>query len=104
MKKRELFKKTRFNQCQATETMREDEDGNIIILFYSYTCPELVKVAWIWYKFTYENSRKDGEITSSRTTSKQLTNYYWSDWRDLPKKNLKDFENEYFNTNIDGLY
>lgn len=45
MKKRELFKKSRFNQCQATETFREDEDGNTIILFYSYQCPELVKIA-----------------------------------------------------------
>lgn len=103
MKKWELFKKTRFNQCQATETFREDEDGNTIILFYSYQCPELVKIAWNWYKFTYEDSRKAGAITGSRTTSKQITKYFWY-WKDLPKMSLKDFEQNYFSTNIDGLY
>ena len=104
MKNYELFYREQFSKCQATECKREDEDGNVITIFYSYTCPELVKVRGDWYKFSYENSRKAGCITSSRTTSKQLTRFFWPDWRDLPKMNLKDFENEYFYTAIDGLY
>lgn len=104
MKKWELFKKSQFKHCQATETMREDELWNTAIIFYSYYTPELVKIAWKWYKFTYEDSRKAGAITGSRTTSKQLTNYYWKERRELEKMNLKEFENNYFSTNIDWLY
>lgn len=104
MKNYEIYYQEQFRKCQATEVKRQDEDGNTIIIFYSYACPELVMVKGRWYKFTYENSRKAWSVTSSRTTSKQLTNYYWSDWRDLPKMNLKEFEENYFYTGIDWLY
>lgn len=104
MKNYELFKQDQFKSCQATECRREDEDGNVITIFYSYACPELVKVKGDWYKFSFENSRKAGCTTWSRTTSKQLTRYFWPEWRDLPVMNLKDFEDEYFFTGIDWLY
>lgn len=104
MKNFELFKKEQFRKCQATQAKRQDEDGNIIVIFYSYACPEAVKINWTWYKFTYENSRKAWSITSSITTSKQLTMYFWKGRNNLPKMNLQDFENEYFYTEIDWLY
>lgn len=54
----ELFYREQFKSCQATECKREDEDGNVVTIFYSYSCPELVKVKGDWYKFSFENSRK----------------------------------------------
>lgn len=109
MKNYELFKKEQFKKCQATVAWFESDElqgwcGEVITIFYSYSCPELVKIRGNWYKFIYEGSRKDWSITGSITTSKQLTAFYWRDWRDLPKMNLKDFENEYFYTAINWLY
>lgn len=109
MKNYELFKKEQFKKCQATVAWFESDElkggcGEVITIFYSYSCPELVKIRGCWYKFTYEGSRKDWSIAGSVTTSKQLTAFYWRDWRDLPEMNLKDFENEYFYTGIDWLY
>ena len=104
MKNFEIYYQEQFRKCQATEVKWQDEDWNRITIFYSYSCPELVYVKWAWYKFNYEWSRKAGCITWSRTTSKQLTNYYWSEWRDLPEYNLQKFEDEYFYTGIDWLY
>ena len=104
MKNYELFYREQFKNCQATECKREDEDGNVVTIFYSYQCPELVKVKGDWFRFSFENSRKAGCKTWSRTTSKQLTRYFWPEWRDLPKMNLQEFENEYFYTGIDWLY
>lgn len=100
----ECYKKEQFRNCQATIAYFEDEFWNEITIFYSYTCPELVKIRWNWYKFTYEDSRKAWSITSSRTTSKQLTNFYWKDWRNLVEYNLWEFEKDYFYTGIDWLY
>lgn len=54
----EIYQKEQFRKCQATETRRQDENGNVIVVFYSYACPELVKIRGARYKFTYENSRK----------------------------------------------
>ena len=76
MKNYELFKQDQFKSCQATECKRQDEDGNVITIFYSYSCPELVKVKGDWFRFSFEGSRKAGCCTSSRTTSKQLTQYF----------------------------
>lgn len=104
MKNYELFYKEQFKSCQATECKFEDEEGNVVTIFYSYSCPELVKVKGDWYKFSFENSRKAGCTTWSRTTSKQLTRFFWPEWRDLPVMNLRDFEDEYFFTGIDWLY
>ena len=104
MKNYELFKRDQFKNCQATECKREDENGNVVTIFYSYQCPELVKIKGDWHRFSFENSRKAGCWTSSRTTSKQLTRYFWPEWRDLPVMNLQEFENEYFYTGIDWLY
>ena len=100
----ECYKKEQFRKCQATIAYFEDEFWNEITIFYSYVCPELVKIRWNWYKFTYEDSRKAWSITSSRTTSKQLTNFYWKDWRNLVEYNLWEFEKDYFYTGIDWLY
>ena len=74
--KYELFKSEQFRKMQATIAYFQDENGNVVTVFYSYSCPELVQIRGKWYKFTYENSRKAGCITSSRTTSKQLTKFY----------------------------
>lgn len=104
MENYEIYYQEQFRKCQATEVMWEDDEWNVIVIFYSYQCPELVKVRGSRYRFSFEGSRKAWEKTGSRTTSKQLTNYYWSSWRDLPVMNLKTFEDEYFSTAIDWLY
>lgn len=109
MKNFELFKKEQFRKCQATVAWFESDElkggcGEVITIFYSYACPELVKIKWNWYKFSYEWSRKAWSITWSRTTSKQLTAFYWSGWKNLPEMNLQKFEDEYFYTGINWLY
>jgi len=99
-----------FRHCQATDTTRTNEDGQKIFVFYSYTCPELVKIGWNWYKFDYENSRKAGAITSSPTTSKQCNNFLRScgadecNLRKLPTINLATFEADYFDTRLEKYY
>lgn len=64
MKNYELFYKEQFKKCQAT-IAKFDVEGlsDTVTIFYSYSCPELVKVKGDWYKFTYENSRKAGCTT-----------------------------------------
>ena len=105
MKTYALFYKEQFKKCQAT-IAKFDVEGlsDAVTIFYSYSCPELVKVKGDWYKFSFDGSRKAGCITWSHTTSKQLTRFFWPEWRDLPVMNLKDFEDEYFYTGIDWLY
>lgn len=61
-------------------------------------------------QFTFENSRKAGEITSSRTTTKQCNQRlrqemgYNLDYHSLKKINLKDFEEKFFDTRQDFYY
>lgn len=102
--------KKQFRHCQATETRRDCEDWQTIRVFYSYTCPKLVFMDHNWYKFTFENSRKAGCITGSQTTSKQCNNYLRdhssniTDYHKLPKINLEEFENQYFDTRLETYY
>lgn len=98
------YKREQFKNCHATITYWEDGFWNEITIFYSYTCPKLVKIRWNWYRFTFDWSRKAWSITSSRTTSKQMTNFYGKGWRNLVDYNLKEFENDYFDTWIWWLY
>lgn len=98
-----FYKAEQFKNCQATIAYFKNEIRDAVV-FYSYTCPQLVKINGAWYQFTFDGSRKAGEITTSRTTSKQKTNYFWSSWRDLPKINLADFEREYFDTRLEKYF
>ena len=70
-----FYKSEQFRNCQATIAYFENEIRDAVV-FYSYTCPQLVKINGDWYQFTFEGSRKAGAITTSRTTSKQKTNYF----------------------------
>ena len=62
MKNYELFKRDQFKNCQATECRREDEDGNVVTIFYSYSCPELVKNI---VKQLFSNEKKRNVLNSS---------------------------------------
>lgn len=105
MKTYALISREQFKHCQATIVRFDVENlADDVIIFYSYSCPELVRVKGERFKFSYENSRKAGCRTSSCTTSKQLTQYFWREWRDLPVMNLQEFENQYFYTGVDWLY
>lgn len=100
----------RFRQCQATVYRIETPKGEFLI-FYSYLCPKIVRMPnGDLLQFTFEGSRKAGEITSSRTTTKQCNQRlrnemgHLLDYHSLKKINLKDFENEYFDTRQDFYY
>lgn len=54
----EIYYQEQFEKCQATEVKWQDKEGNNITIFYSYQCPELVKIKGAWYRFSFENSRK----------------------------------------------
>jgi hypothetical protein len=61
MKNYALISREQFKSCQATEARFDVENlANDVIIFYSYQCPELVKIKGDWFKFSYENSRKAG--------------------------------------------
>lgn len=103
----ELTQKRQFKHCQATITRwTNNEDGDVVRVFYSYNCPEIVKTRDGIFKFTFENSRKSWCITWSTTTSKQCNAFLRSinaditnHW-DLPTVNLADFEERYFHTGV----
>lgn len=60
-----------FRKCHATIVDFDTPQGTYKI-FYSYTTPKIIIFPnGNAYKFTFENSRKEGTITSSQTTSKQ---------------------------------
>lgn len=58
MKNYGIYYQEQFKKCQATEVKWQDEEGNNITIFYSYQCPELVKVKGDWYRFSFDGSRK----------------------------------------------
>ena len=100
----------RFKQCQATVYRIERPEG-VFTIFYSYRCPKILETPYgDLLKFTYEGSRKAGEITGSRTTTKQCNqrlkeekNYNF-DYRTLKPINLHIFENTFFDTRQDFYY
>lgn len=48
-----------FKHCHATQTRRVNEEtGDTVRVFYSYTCPKIVKTREGFFKFTFEDSRK----------------------------------------------
>lgn len=89
-----------FRHCQATIANFWD-----FTIFYSYTCPKIVIFPdGGTYRFTFEDSRKAGAITSSMTTSKQCNKWLGYNHKDLKPYNLKAFENKYFDTRLDTYY
>lgn len=58
MKNYHFYKSEQFRHCQATVAYFEDEASDIVI-FYSYTCPKIVRIGRDYYQFTFENSRKE---------------------------------------------
>ena len=104
MKKVREMEASQFNSCHATICDFVLENGAIFKIFYSYACPELIRFPdGLRCKFTYENSRKSLEKTSSRTTSKQLAKFK-RDWRDFRTFNLWKFEELYFDTRLERYY
>lgn len=103
--------KSQFNWCHATVVnfqapclWTENIGGNFTI-FYSYSCPKIVIFPnWIAYQFTFENSRKAGEKTGSRTTTRQCNEWLGENYRNLPKQNLKDFEEMFWDTRLDNYF
>ena len=82
-----------------------EEDYGHFTIFYSYTCPKIVIFPnGKCYQFTFENSRKAWEITSSHTTSKQCNKRLGENHHNLEKFNLWDFEKMYFDTRIKKYY
>lgn len=105
MKKFELVNSKQFKNCHATVTTYKLQDGSRIELFTSYTTPVLVNIEWYWMQFKFDNSRKTGCKTTSRSTSKQKTQYFgYNGWKNLPYIQLNEFENEYFSTVLDKYY
>lgn len=94
-----------FKHCQATEATFNTASGKFTI-FYSYACPELVIFpSGVAYRFTFENSRKAGAITWSRTTAKQCNQWRGgADYKSLPTLNLADFERQNFDTRLEKYY
>ena len=93
-----------FKHCQATVVDFYTDKGGFTI-FYSYTCPKIVVFPdGSKFKFSFENSRKDWSITSSKTTSKQCNKRLGYNHRELPTMSLKDFEDQYFCTTLDHYY
>ena len=62
------MKTTQFNNCHATIVSKPESVGNVKV-FYSYSTPQAVRIYWKWY--ILENVR------GSKTTSKQLTQFFW---------------------------
>jgi len=59
MKKIRELEASQFKSCHATECDFVLENGAIFKIFYSYSCPELIRFPdGLWCKFTFENSRK----------------------------------------------
>ena len=97
-------KLTQYKKCQATIATFTDEGKNFTI-FYSYTCPKIVVFPDGWtYRFTFENSRKAGSITGSKTTSKQCNGRLWYNHRDLKPYSLDAFERKFFDTRLERYY
>lgn len=96
--------KQQFNHCHATVTDFFTDNG-LFSIFYSYTCPKIVLFPnGEIYKFTFKNSRKEWQITSSKTTSKQCNKRLWQDHHKLPSINLREFEKQYFDTRLDFYF
>ena len=70
------MKTTQFKNCHATIVEKENSVGNVKV-FYSYTTPQAVKVYWKWYILEW--------VRGSRTTSKQLTQYFWMNEKERRK-------------------
>jgi hypothetical protein len=64
-----------FKHCHATVATFADEGTPMarnFVIFYSYACPKLVIFPdGAIFRFSFENSRKAGAITSSVSTSRQ---------------------------------
>lgn len=70
------MKTTQFKNCHATLVTKPESVGSVEV-FYSYTTPQAVKVYGKWY--ILENVR------GSRTTSKQLTMFFWMNEKERRK-------------------
>lgn len=62
------MKTTQFKNCHATLVTKPESVGSVEV-FYSYTTPQAVRI--YWKRYILENVR------GSRTTSKQLTQFFW---------------------------
>lgn len=99
-----------FKKCQATIYKIERPEG-VFTIFYSYRCPKILETPnGDLLKFTFEGSRKEGEKTGSRTTTKQCNQrlrqekgFNWS-YHDLKPLNLDIFEKTFFDTRQDFYY
>lgn len=58
---------TQFKSCHATLVEKPESVGNVAV-FYSYTTPQAVRIYWKWYILD--------NVRGSRTTSKQLTQFF----------------------------
>lgn len=93
-----------FRHCQATIYNFYTIRGTFTI-FYSYTTPKIVRFPdYKEYRFEYEGSRKAWSITWSHTTSKQCNQRLGRNHKDLEPINLKQFEENYFDTRVDLYY
>ena len=105
------MKTTQFNQSHATVATFQapfiwnNNPGGNFTIFYSYACPEIVIFpSGATYRFTFEGSRKAGEQTGSRTTTKQCNKWLGEDYKKLPTFSLKEFEAQLFDTRLDRYF
>lgn len=70
------MKTTQFKNCHATIVEKPSSVWDVKV-FYSYTTPQAVKVYWKWYILEW--------VRGSRTTSKQLTQYFWQNEKERRK-------------------
>lgn len=101
---------TQFNKCHATvvnfqaPAIGENPSGQFTI-FYSYACPKIVIFPnWLAYRFTFEGSRKAGEKTTSRTTTKQCNKRLGENYHNLPAQSLKEFESLFGDTRLENYF
>lgn len=65
-----------FKNCHATLVTKPESVGSVEV-FYSYTTPQAVRI--YWKRYILENVR------GSRTTSKQLTMFFWMNEKERRK-------------------
>lgn len=70
------MKTTQFKNCHATVVSKPESVGSVEV-FYSYTTPQAVRI--YWKRYILENVR------GSRTTSKQLTMFFWMNEKERRK-------------------